>query len=294
MYKNKIILICSLFCALCFAQKKEVQVVLLAGQSNMQGHGNYEALEVSVQQRIEKIANRVLLSTSNNPNVAARPLSYFVSTNQPEKYKFTKHFGPEIMIGLTLAEKFPNQEFLLIKTAVGGTSLYGAWNPNWSQEKANLAERGAERKAMKLYEAHLTHVQNDLKRLKAEGKPYKILGMVWMQGEGDTNKEITAKSYKENLTALIKGCRTSLEMPQMPFVIGEVNPLSRKYKEGPDLVRKAMEEVANQDKNTGIVKTSRDSSWSDYPKHSDNLHYNTEGQKRLGTAMAKELILLLK
>ncbi|UMB55486.1 sialate O-acetylesterase [Lutibacter sp. A64] len=238
---------------------------------------------------MEKVADRVLLSTSDNPKIAPKPLSYY--TIESEKYDFNKHFGPEIFIGLTLAEANPNQEYLLIKKAVGGTSLYGAWSANWIEEKADFAERGS-RKQQQLFQAHLQLIDNNLKRLILEGKSYKILGLVWMQGESDTNKEITALSYKENLQNLIKGYRSHLNIENLPFVIGQVNPLPRKFKEGPAMVRDAMEQVSNSDDTIEIVKTSTDKNWNDFPKHSDNLHYNTEGQKRLGTAFANKIITL--
>ncbi|MDO6737038.1 sialate O-acetylesterase [Wenyingzhuangia sp. 2_MG-2023] len=290
MILDKLFLICSFISVFCVAQKKEIQVVLLAGQSNMAGHGNYDTLDAETKQRIEKVAHRVWLSTSIKSTIAPKPLSFYVSTSQSEKYDFTKHFGPELLIGLTLAEAHPNEQFLLIKTAVGGTSLYGAWNPNWTQEKANIAERGAERKSLHLYRTHLIHFQKELNRLKSEGQPYKIIGMVWMQGESDTNKEITASNYQKNLENLITGYRKEVSLPNLPVVIGQVNPLPRKFKQGPGLVRKAMTNIADYDKNIVVVKTSTDPLWKDYPKHTDNLHYNTEGQKRLGIAFGKALI----
>ncbi|WP_298365797.1 sialate O-acetylesterase [uncultured Lutibacter sp.] len=275
------------------AQKKDVHIILLAGQSNMAGHGDYEILDASLKKRLEKVADRVLLSTSDNPKIAPRPLSYY--TTEIEKYDFNKHFGPELFIGLTLAEANPKQEYLLIKKAVGGTSLYGAWSTDWSAEKNELAERGV-RKKLKLYKAHLQNINANLTRLKKEGKTYKIIGLAWMQGESDTNKEITASSYQKNLQQLINGYRKQLKIESLPFVIGQVNPLPRKFKKGPGLVRNGMEEVARLDNKIEIVKTelSLTKKWNDFPKHSDNLHYNTEGQKRLGTAFANKLIALNK
>ena len=293
MFKKLLFSISLFICAVGFAQKKDIQVVLLSGQSNMQGHGNYDTLDDAVKKRIDNIADRVYLSSSDNPKVIAKPLSFYTMKGEDGKYKFTHHFGPEIFIGLTLAEAHPNQQFLLIKKAVGGTSLYGAWNPNWTTEKANLAERGAARKAMRLYQINLINIHNNLNRLKAEGKSYKIIGMAWMQGESDTNKEITASNYQQNLENLILGFRKEFNLPKLPVVIGQVNPLPRKFKAGPGLVRKGMENIAEKDAEIEVVKTSTDPSWSDYPKHSDNLHYNTIGQQRLGTAFGEKLLELI-
>ena len=64
------------------------------------------------------------------------------------------------------------------------------------------------------------------------------------------------------------------------------------FKEGPDMVRASMLNVAKTIKNCEIIETSTDRSWSDYPKHTDNTHYNTVGQVRLGKAMAEKMLLI--
>ena len=137
-------------------------------------------------------------------------------------------------------------------------------------------------------------VNSNLSKLKAEDKTYKIWGMCWMQGESDTNKALTAQSYEANLKMLIASCRKDFNYPDMPFVIGEINCLGRKYPQGPAEVRKAMENIAEADPKTGIIKTATDKTWADFPKNDDNLHYNAIGQQRLGIAFANELIEISK
>ncbi|MGY5352936.1 sialate O-acetylesterase [Wenyingzhuangia sp. IMCC45533] len=264
----------------------EVHVVLLAGQSNMAGAGNYDELDDSVKARIEKVANRVYVSQSNT---AQKPLSYFM--NKPsKKYNFTKRFGPELFVGLTLAEANPNQEFLLIKEAKGGTALYGAWNPDWTLEKAKLVEKGERKQGWNLCKMHMDNIEKNLNILKQKGKTYKFIGMAWMQGENDGGYDIAANSYAENLEKLINKYRTAYGK-DLPFVYGQINS---RYgvKDGAKRVREAMELVATKVPNTYMIKTTTDTSWSDYPKYSDNVHYNAEGQKRLGTKFAQELMNL--
>lgn len=264
-------------------------VVLLSGQSNMVGHGNYDDIEDSIKKRIEKIGNRVLLTTSKKE---AEPLSYY--TANIKKYNFTKHFGPELFVGLTLAEKYPNKKFLLIKKAVGGTSLCGAWNPNWTQEKADISERGAKRKKLKLFSEHIENINLHLNNLKKKGQNYKVIGALWLQGESDTNKKFTATSYQKNLQNLVASYREELKSKDLPFVIGQINALPRKYKIGPKQVREAMQNLADSDNAVAIINTKHNKPWSDYPKHSDDLHYNTTGQINFGVAFAQNLIVLIK
>jgi len=171
--------------------------------------------------------------------------------------------------------------------------LYGAWNPNWTAEKARAVEK-PKKQNIQLYSKHLEDIHQNLSLLKEQNKTYKIVGLAWMQGENDAAKEISATSYKENLKTLINSYRSEFNVKEMPFIIGQINSRYGKFREkGPEMVRTFMAEVANEDRDVAIVKTSMDRTWSDYPKHSDNVHYNTEGQKRLGIAFAERLITLL-
>ncbi len=274
-------------CAAISQENNEVQVVFLAGQSNMAGAGNYDDLDDAIKKRIDKVADRVFVSQSNT---AQSPLSYY--KNKPsKKYAFTKRFGPELLVGLTLAEKYPKKEFLLIKHAKGGTALYGAWNPNWTLEKAKEIEKGEKKQSWNLVQQHINLINENLKILKEKGKSYKIIGMTWMQGENDAVLEKAATTYKETLEKLIQKYRTTFHEKNMPFVFGQINS---RYgvKNGAKTVRVQMEKAALEIPNVVLIKTSTDTSWSDFPKNPDNVHYNAEGQLRLGTAFAKELIKL--
>ncbi|SDR70228.1 protein of unknown function [Polaribacter sp. KT25b] len=266
----------------------DIQVVLLAGQSNMAGAGNFDELESNIINRIQKISDRVSLVFNGK---LIKPLSYY--DNKPsEKYNFTKRFGPELLMGLTLAENNPTKKYLLIKRSQGGTALYGAWNPNWSSEKAQAIEKDKKQK-LQLFSMHIEDIQKSLAILKSEEKTYKIIGLAWMQGENDATLIEAARSYASNLKALILKYRTIFKEEKMPFVIGEINS---RYgvKDGAKIVRNQMESFVNKTHFTALIKTSTNQNWLDYPKHKDNVHYNTEGQVKLGTAFAFELMKMIK
>lgn len=268
-------------------EKNEIQVILLAGQSNMAGAGNYDELDKAIQQRIEKVSNRVSL-VFNGKKVM--PLTWY--KNKPtEKYNFTKRFGPELLLGLTLAEKYPNKKFLLIKRSQGGTALYGAWNPNWTAEKAKAVEK-AKKQNLQLYKMHLEDIHQNLALLKEQDEAYKVAGFIWMQGENDATLEEAANSYADNLKILITKYRTTFNQKEMPAIFGQINS---RYgiKDGAKTVRQQMELAEKNIENSYLIKTSTDETWLDFPKHSDNVHYNAEGQKRLGIAFANKLIKLI-
>ena len=128
-------------------------------------------------------------------------------------------------------------------------------------------------------------IGKELARLHAEGKPYRIIGMAWMQGENDAANELSARSYKANLKKLIAAYRADFNRPDMPFVAGQINSLYGDFPEGPAMVRQAFVDVAQADPRVAVIKTKPQPPWDDFPKHDDQVHYNHEGQKRLGTAM---------
>lgn len=252
----------------------------------MEGKGVYDELDPSLKARIDAVASRVRLCTQVGQD--AQPLSYTATE------KHIKSFGPELFIGLTLAEKYPHREYLLIKKAVGGTTLYGAWTPDWTEEKAKAADTEEHQKAQ-LYREHVAQIRANLHRLEATGSRCEIVALFWMQGEADTRKELTATRYEANLANLIKAYRAEFDRADLPFIFGQINcPLRGKhaFNQGPSIVRQAMANVADKVPHTAMIPTSTDSSWSDYPKHTDDLHYNTIGLSRLGTAMAHAFLRL--
>lgn len=265
-------------------ENESVNIVLLGGQSNMAGKGIFTEVSASDLQRIEAVKNRVSVITDGREMQA---LSYFKDAKQ------VSEFGPELFVGITLAEKNPTQKYILIKEAVGGTTLYGAWSPDWTAEKAQAAELDDARQKMQLYSKHITSINKCFSELKSKAINYNIIGMLWMQGETDTRKDFTATAYEANLKRLIEAYRTELKIPTLPFVFGQINcPARGKYLDGVEIVRKGMLNVSETIANTSIIQTSMDSTYADYPKRSDNVHYTAEGQKRLGTVFANELMML--
>lgn len=265
----------------------DVWVVLMAGQSNMAGAGGFKNLSPDMQRSVKDAASRVRLV---NKGAKPAPLAAEYSKYQEDKRGLSYVFGPELIMSAQFAKAYPERKFLIIKTAHGGTSLYGAWSPDWSKDKAVLSEKGEYKQNLPLYANFLTQTQEALAQLEAGGETYEIKGFGWFQGEADGNRELTAKAYKDLMPKFIAAYRKDLSAPDLPFVLGQVNNSGRRYKAGPPVVRQAIAETAAADMRVTMIATSTDKSWSDYPKHDDNVHYNTDGQKRLGQAYADAFI----
>lgn len=266
-----------------------VQVVLLAGQSNMAGAGDFDKLSAHSKAKLAAIGNRILISVNG---ATTSPVQYTNSQHKLEKYGFLKSFGPEVSLALTLGERYPDREFLLIKTTRGGTSLYGAWNPDWTREKAQQVEATIEKQTTAYFSLHLQHMRDALAHLEQQKKRYEIAGVLWLQGENDAAKEVSALSYEANLKNLIARYREATMLPNLPFVAGQINSTYGRFKPGPDMVRQAIVSVALADENVYVIRTKTDRDWADFPKHPDNVHYNTAGQLKWGRVYADALDVL--
>lgn len=184
------------------AQEKPLKVFILAGQSNMVGHGKASELPQELKGKQE----RVLFTLTGKGWV---PLSPPKKEDAPAGLEFS--FGKEMSSRI-------NEPIGIIKQAIGGTSLAKDWNPD--EPKSLYANLLAKVVAAK------------------QSRRVEIVGMCWMQGERDSKQEDWAKAYGENLSKFIQRARKDFDSPNMVFVAGRVNP----HYPFVDAVRKAQEQ----------------------------------------------------
>ena len=255
------------------------KVFILAGQSNMDGRGDGSQLTADDRQRLAAVQDRVLLAYNGG---ATQPLD--VTTPQPwigKKFGLDLTFGPELFFGIRVAEAWPDHDILLIKRSLGGTSLYGAWSPDWNLDRA-LVMNEADR-------PHLfAELVGDIETvLGALGdKDYEIAGMLWVQGETDSNVNKfgpePAATYGENLGRLIREIRKVAGDPDLPFHMLQV---------GGGAVVEGMRDTAEQMPFVYLIPQSRDPESSSFlPKYGPPVgHYNYTGMKRIGGLFAESV-----
>lgn len=256
---------------------KKKKVFLFAGQSNMAGRADGKQLSEKDLKRLEKVSDRITFYYNHKPSTGLQltiPSKYIQN-----KFDLKKSFGPELFFGIQLAERYPNDEFIFIKRAKGGTSLYGCWNPEWDSKKAELMN---ELNQPKLFSDFIDYVKSVLNTY--EDSEYRIEGMLWVQGETDSGVkkwgEKPANSYGENLQLLIHKTRDLLEVPNMPFVIFQV---------GNGQVVEGMIKTAENDKNVYLIPQSNDENSKDfYEKNPPPLeHYTAKSMKKIGQEFFK-------
>jgi hypothetical protein len=211
------LLLVALACSPSFAHAKPLQVFVLAGQSNMQGHAKISTFEHIGMDPATFAMFGMMTDGNAKPKICERvwisSIGCAGDDTKEQTGKLTAGFGastekigPEFTFGLYM-QKFTDAPILLIKTSWGGKSLNTDFRPpsagpypfNESQ-LAQLQKQGKDVEAAKAEKAkqtgvyyrlmigHVKAVLADIKRVvptydAAQG--YELAGFAWFQGWND-------------------------------------------------------------------------------------------------------------
>ena len=237
---------------------KPLQVFILAGQSNMQGHAKVSTFEHIGMDPETKPMLAEMLGPDGKPKVCGRVwISSIGCADAEQTGKLTAGFGaspgkigPEFTFGIYM-EKFTDAPILLIKTSWGGKSLHTDFRPPGAgpyvfseAQLAAFARNGKDVAAMKeekaaatgvsyrLMVGHVKMVLADLKRVVPDydvAQGYELAGFAWFQGwndmvDGDTYPQRAKPggydAYSGAMAHFIRDVRKDLNAPKLPFVIG--------------------------------------------------------------------------
>ncbi|TWU27593.1 sialate O-acetylesterase [Bythopirellula polymerisocia] len=178
-----------------------VNVVILAGQSNASGRASVTELPSSpFDSNIEFFYETDITGSSTQVNSSRE----FVPLVPPGST-----FGAEFGLGRTLYHK-GIENLVIIKVTRGGTTL----RYDWAKGNTN---------GKKLYSLLINTVSDAVGVLQNRGDKINVLGMAWHQGESDAGYESSHPgAYQHNLTKFISDVRTDLNLPNLPFLIGEL------------------------------------------------------------------------
>lgn len=231
-------------------KRGKVKVFILAGQSNMQGHGRISLDKDGDLDYTAKLTQFAYLQ--NDGEWAERDDVWYFHKNgkgsvttcnlMPGLGANNKSVGPELAFGHVMGDHF-DEQVLLIKTAWGGQALGMTFRPPSSQlpdkdvleelrDKANKKKNknnevtvaDIEKQFGSRYRQVLEEVDDTLKNLKKHfpkyrGQGYEIAGFFWHQGWNDgCSKEYSAE-YEDNMVNFIRDMRNDLGDKKLPFVI---------------------------------------------------------------------------
>jgi len=228
--------------------KGPVKVFILAGQSNMEGHGGVMTLDRLGEHPthgylLKKVKNSdgsyvvrddVFVSYKHGSGDIKRPLSVGMGAWGKE------WFGPELMFGMEMGDFYKGSLFsskenpvLLIKTCWGGHSMYGHFrSPSSGKPGYDTGEwpkpedvGQSYRQMVKEVRECLANLDTDFPQLK--GLKTEICGFVWFQGWNDmcVGENIRKQVYDEycsNFVHMVQDLRVEFKVPNLPVVLGEL------------------------------------------------------------------------
>lgn len=263
------------------AEEKNVDVYILAGQSNAVGNSKLDQQVIGQQDSAYTYRKYLAEEDARNTSGYEEVLYYgaievradadfpnISLTNVHLGQGLTvNHVGPELGMANFLSQNYTKDApAAIIKSAVGGTYL-GDWEGKANNTKnfggwaspSLLAEwkedgRTVHQYAGRLYERLITSVTKGLEALQAQGYAPHVKGYLWMQGESDTERRDWAEEYAHNLELLITDLCADVEkitgdgeVQNRPFVIGKIAyDFADRGQPFIDNVRAAEDEVASK------------------------------------------------
>jgi alpha-galactosidase len=295
-----------------------VQVFILAGQSNMVGHGKAEdghgdvpgaigSLRYQIKKDPKEYGHLVeqdgTLKTRDDVKVwwrdsdLAEPRKV-IKGDLKVGYSQSRNpgwFGPEYGFGWAVGDHF-KQPVLIIKIAWGGKSLHADFRPP-SAVKARGGEVGP------YYKAILDYSNDVLSTLGTEfpewkGKGYRIAGIGWHQGWNDRVDPKASADYEKNLVDLIKDLRAEFGNPKLPFSITTTSMAPPKEVTAVELAQLAVGDPEKHPEFKGtVITTDVRPFWRDASVSPSNFgyHWNHNGESTYlnGRAMGRAMLKLV-
>ena len=195
---------------------KKAKVILLSGQSNAVGVGHVKYLPEyygaetikKFKEGYENVLIRYISHNIKNESFEA------VRINQTERTKDT--LGPEVGIAKKLTEKYPNEQFFIIKCAFGGSDMHVGWRapssgvPYDSEmvvDPAKAISDSAYRPLGWCYHEQISVLDGAMSELESMGYQPEIIAFCWMQGESDSGNPEKADSYISRYDAMLYDLR---------------------------------------------------------------------------------------
>ncbi len=253
-----------------------VDVYLLAGQSNMVGHGR--AAEIPQALRPPHASARshfVPLDPPGHPRLDRSHVRRWVPL-APGNGEFDGGFGLDLSLGHTLAARSP-RPVALIKCDRGGTSLFEHWKPADFDDPTTLTN------------LTLAAAAEAWEQLLDEGLNPRLAGVVWFQGESDTSVHNPAPDrYGQQLATFFDRVRDELaDGESLTKIIFRISPPPQNDRPHIESIRQQLTQLADHDPRARWIDAD------DLPRvDGDPLHFNGQALLTLGDRAAAALLAL--
>ena len=277
---------------------KQAKIIVLSGQSNAAGVGYANCLSRHFsEEKIKKYRN-------GYEHVKINYISYDCFSNGFVPTKIDKEtIGPELGIAEYLSGKYPDEEFFIVKFAVGSASLRHDFLPpsrggsfdihSIKEEYLDIfrAFRNTEpTKAGWCYNALVRLLHDSISLLKKDGYTPKIIGFCWMQGESDaclsehvanykTDFDVFVKDFKNEFSEYLSNCiYADAGISEIWPFYREMNSFKKEYAQNHSDFR-YIDTIAH-----GLTTTCEPA------EEPDIYHYDSDSVIKLGKLFAKQIM----
>ena len=262
----------------------EVQVVVILGQSNAEGHSWVQYLPKTVgEERAQKFNNGIenVKISYNLMNGARTSEGNFVPVKTGQGNTEEK-FGLELGIAETIGNVDPTKPVYLIKYAYGGTNLYSNWRSKTSKNTGYL------------YNGAVAYVLEQCKKLEEMDLFPTINAICWMQGEDDSNSpsygeyETLERNFKNDLRNDFSYYKPLKK--EIGFVDGYISdsPARQHYVE----INNAKLNLSKEDENHVIIDSIAENlKYNAEPLGGPDIyHFDSGSEVKLGNLFAEKII----
>jgi Carbohydrate esterase, sialic acid-specific acetylesterase len=231
---------------------KQYDVIIMAGQSNMVGLGKIEML------KNDTIPDNVI---------------YFNHGTDTDYKVLESTFGPEVSLSQYLKNRFPERNFILVKYAIGGSSIKDWVTLNSEKEETSSL----------LLEKLFNYTRERLK-----DQNYRIRALLWSQGETEALSDELSLNYGNYFTKLIEQFRLNFNNKDLPIIYTEISAKAVKPS-AKEILNTSLFNISKTIPNTYFTRTN------DLKLQSDSLHYSNSALlklgERFGTILENVLVL---
>ena len=271
---------------------EEISVVVLAGQSNMEGNTLSQYIDPRYgfsEEEVERIRDGykdIKMSYrcfwNGAPNAGTNSYGMFESIRLGQANSSSK-FGPEIGIADYLTEQGYGEDVVFIKYAVGASVL-----------APNAGEWGSptSRRVGKWYEAMTELVASGLETLEERtGKKPVIKAMCWMQGESDAGNTTYNRNYFSNTMNFVNDLRDEWSEYSKEGGFTFIDAYISQYWSGYKGINGAKLEFNDFDDNSLLIDTiSEGLEYDKQPVGSvDYYHYDSYSMYKLGRLFGEQI-----
>ena len=279
-------------------EQEEISVVVLAGQSNMEGntwsqyistsYGFTEDEVTRIKAGYQDIKMDYRCFYNGQPNAGTDSYGLFMPVKLGQA-NTTSKFGPEIGIADYLTEQGLGGKVALIKYAVGASALDPAAN-EWGSPSSGRPSNG------KWYDRMLALVANGLETLEQDtGMKPVIKAMCWMQGETDAGNAGYRNRYFDNTMNFVNDLRAEWEADSKESGFTFIDAYISQFWNGYTQINAAKADFHNADDNTALINTIEEGlEYSTQPIGSvDYYHYDASSMFKLGRLFGEQIALAL-